>query len=80
MNTFKTWLDANPGMASKLTKALEVNSTSISNAKKGILLIPVRWMPTIVKLSKGEVTLKQLVQERAILQEVKRQERINVNT
>ena len=71
MTKFQNWLDANYGMATVLKQKLGVNSTSISNAKSGRLLMPTGWMPMIVKLSKGELTFKDLVLERENYRQIK---------
>jgi len=65
MNKFSDWLDHNPGMATRLAKFLNVNSSSICNCKKGRLLMPAHWMPVISNLSRGQLTLKELLAERS---------------
>lgn len=63
MQTFKTWLNTNPGMATTLTQELGVNATSISNAKTARRPIPIRWMPVIVALSKGHLSFESLINQ-----------------
>ena len=67
MHIFKKWLDANPGMATRLMGALRkklkhsVNATCISNVKHGKRRMPPAWMPVIVQLSGGSLTYEGLV-------------------
>ena len=79
MNKFKTWLDSNRGMATALSEKLNVNRTNITNAKTGRLLMPVGWMPTIVKLSKKELSFKDLVLEREFYRQKKLDDRTSTN-
>jgi hypothetical protein len=64
MTTLKSWLDANYGLATKLTKVLGVNATCISKVKHGISPLPTRWIPVLVRLSKGLLKTDSLLQER----------------
>lgn len=64
MKKFKHWLNKNPGMATTLSQKLGVTPATISNAKHGRRPIPVGWFNTIVKLSKGTITLAELVDAR----------------
>lgn len=64
MQTFSEWLNQNHGMATTLAKILNINRANITNAKSGHLLMPNRWMPEIVKLSKEQVSYATLVEER----------------
>ena len=64
MQNFSSWLNQNHGMATTLAKILGIHRANVTNAKSGHLLMPNRWMPTIVELSKGEVSYATLVEER----------------
>ena len=75
MNKFKTWLDDNHGMATVLAQSLSINRTNITNAKRGRLLMPTGWMPTIVDLSKGVLTFADLVLEREHHRQIKLNDR-----
>ena len=79
MNKFKTWLDKNRGMATALAEKLDVDRSNITNAKSGRLLMPVGWMPTIVKLSKKELRYKDLVLEREVYRQKKLDDRTSTN-
>lgn len=75
MTKFSDWLDQNHGMATTLAKILRINRANITNAKSGHLLMPNRWMPKIVKLSKGKVSYESLVIEREFHREEKAKRR-----
>lgn len=61
MTEFKNWLNNHPGMATRLRKKLDLNATNISNWKHGRKPIPWAHMRKIANMSKGEVSLKQLM-------------------
>lgn len=64
MNKFETWLEKNPGEATKLRKALDVNATCVSNVKHERRPMPTRWMPLVVSSSGGKLTTEELVRFR----------------
>lgn len=64
MQKLSTWLEANPGMATRLWKSLGINATNISNWRHGYKPIPWRHMPAIARLSKGKVTVKEMMDHR----------------
>lgn len=64
MNKFSLWLESNPGMATRLHTALDVNATNVSNWRHGRKPIPWKHMPAIAKMSRGKVPLKELMSER----------------
>jgi DNA-binding transcriptional regulator YdaS (Cro superfamily) len=61
MQKFHDWLNANRGMATRLHRKLGINATMISNAKHGRILIPTSWMQTIESMSKGKITIREMV-------------------
>lgn len=63
MTSFKTWLDANPGLGAKLTQIFGVNATFVSNVKHRRRAMPVSWMRFLVRFSKQQLTLDSLIQE-----------------
>ena len=66
MQKFSEWLQSNKGMAASIARQLGISRTNLTNTKTGRLLMPTGWMETIVKLSKGKLSYKDLVQEREI--------------
>lgn len=62
--TFQSWLNSNPGMAKKLGKRIDVKPATISNVKHARKPLPTRWIPHIVSLSKGQLSYKQLVDQK----------------
>ena len=69
MEKFSLWLDKNRGMATRLARTIQVNRTSVSNCKNGILLMPTRWMPHVVELSGGQLDYQALITEREHMRE-----------
>lgn len=76
MTSFRTWLNANPGLATQLTQILHVNASSISNAKHGKLAMPPRWIDTLVSVSKRQLSHASLLQERLQVQTALAQKRL----
>lgn len=63
MNKFTSWLTSKRGRSTKLAKALDVSVGSVSNShRKPDGYIPPGWIPTIVRLSEGELTYDDLMQ------------------
>lgn len=65
MQKFSDWLDANPGMATRLHKKLGINATNISNWRNGRKSIPWKHMEKIAAISRGKVRFKELFAERS---------------
>lgn len=61
MQKFHKWLADNPGMTSILQKTLAVNATCISNVRHGRRPMPTRWMPEILRVSDGRITIAEMV-------------------
>lgn len=61
MNKFSDWLSANRRMAVALARRLGIHKSTVTNAKTGLIAVPQRWMPVIEEMSKGRVTVRDLV-------------------
>lgn len=66
MQKFTDWLNANPGIATKLKKELGINATTISNVKAGRRKLPVRWIPVIHRMSRRKISFAEMVRSRDI--------------
>lgn len=64
MQKFKTWLEANRGMAAQLRKTLKVNATVISNVKHGRMPMPYNWFQAVAELSGGAFAIEELYTHR----------------
>lgn len=61
MNKFHTWLEKNPGAATKIRASLNVNATCVSNVKHERRPMPTRWMPVVIKETGGKLTADYLL-------------------
>lgn len=60
---FSEWLDSKPSMSAVIKRELMIGSASLSNVRKGRTTMPLRWVPTVVRLSRGKLSYKSLVHE-----------------
>lgn len=59
-NKFAEWLDRERGRATALSRLLNVGRSTPSNVKSERIPMPTSWFPVVVKMSKGELTFKDL--------------------
>ena len=61
MNKFQTWLDSNPGMATRIRKKLEIGAATVSNVKHERRPLPDAWIPLVVDFSKKFLKSEELL-------------------
>lgn len=59
-NKFAEWLDRERGRATDLSRRLNIGRSTPSNVKSERIPMPTHWFPVVVKMSKGELTFKDL--------------------
>ena len=63
MNKLKQWLESERGLSTQLASELGIAKTNITQAKMGRLKVPPGWIKTIVRLSRGQVKVEDLLPE-----------------